>query len=87
MVGMGVIHTCYNKSNNTECIRKYEKKKYSFSQVSEYRTLTVRCGFFQIYMSFSAILKAIRGMTLKAERNNQYPGETESLAVRLSKQL
>jgi len=38
-------------------------------------------------MSFSAIMKAIRGMTLKDEIRNQYPGETESLAVRLSKQL
>ena len=52
-----------------------------------YRTLTVRCGFFQIYMSFSATVKAIRGMTLKDEIRNQYPGETESLVVRLSKQL
>lgn len=52
-----------------------------------YRILTVRCGFFQIYMSFSAIVKAIREMTLKDEIRNQNPGETDSLAVRLSKQL
>lgn len=35
-----------------------------------YRILTVRCGFFQIYMSFSAIVKAIREMTLKDEIRN-----------------
>lgn len=45
-------------------------------------------GFFEIYMSFSAIVKAIRvEMTLKDEIRNQNPGETDSFAVRLSKQL
>lgn len=39
-------------------------------------------------MSFSAIVKAISGVTLKAEIRNQYlyPSEIEAPVVRLSKQ-